>query len=1132
MNLKSKNDMRLLESLGKGILPFLIPILISFFIMFGSIFPYMDIDLTSYAITIGALLALLTPLVIVTLTGVFWIYSEKLNILVRFISHLFLLISGYYLLWHISANLDQIGAPAVLQFGYYWVYNYYPPMIFLCALFLNLVVTNTGKYLVEEKDEKNENIEKTSNKFSYNLLDMLKSNKFIHIGVSIIGASWALIYIYLHSGMFWAFFMQMVIISIGIGSEIIKFFIILMNPSRLPEKSIGNKLEDNNSADEIEKPKVEGNNFEVKNESVPIIKQDKQLGGLRDENQDLLIVGFINFFKTFFTFLMIFVGGYINISLLTGSFLFYPNYIPLWLQFFPIVLVSIAIWGVLLKYLINRFQLFILSMVILFINSIIIAVNPHSYLISRNLILWLIALSVTGIVTSGILYSNGMVKGKLSRVFWGSFGLTFTMGGLLMACLVKTEPYLAQTYQLGFEVPAISLMFIILGLLIKKYLIKNGYKKLFLTNADKNVSDSIKNTTVSKDGLPSVSSIIDLNFISRNFKINHHKIESIMAIGIIVLMSLPMFFSYANFKVVEQETVLGTHNGDYYLWYADNLRSIDANYKPSLDSSPVNSTVKISMARGEHEGFQVVLTPWKVKNLNVWSFEPTSDLIHEVSGDRIDLGNITISIVDYVDSLSNQYPDHLLPFQRVDTALTFSGRTSYPFYIDVNIPENDSLSPGIYSTNIKFKCRDFHLPFINESHAYKERIVEFSLEVEVYNFTITKERHIATEIIWGIPEGDEWVDFFGDYRLDAYWPRGLVTAYNGTKGNLSITFDWDTWASKLAQGFENGMRYFPVRWHPSGVDWSEGVVNYTDEYETLLTWYCANLSIHLTHIDNKTSWGDNYMDLAYFFVIDEPPEYKYDLIINISKIIHSVFPELRIMETMNQPLDTYSDEFLEEVDIYCQYIHHWEPSASYPEDDVVNGWPERLNEFVSDYSGPREKELWVYHTHNRFPTPDTDLTLSGVLHRNALWLHWIYNVPGYLYWSFNWGIDNFGGYGWAGFGESNLIGYGPNDSPMSSLRLERVRDGIEDYEYFWILNDTCKQLDGLGMTTESAYGKSLLVLVNNMFNQPQHMAHLPGADTEMFDGFKWSYSLDPQEYKALRNKIGAEIGRIISLGVI
>ena len=108
-------------------------------------------------------------------------------------------------------------------------------------------------------------------------------------------------------------------------------------------------------------------------------------------------------------------------------------------------------------------------------------------------------------------------------------------------------------------------------------------------------------------------------------------------------------------------------------------------------------------------------------------------------------------------------------------------------------------------------------------------------------------------------------------------------------------------------------------------------------------------------------------------------------------------------------------------------------------------------------------KLWWYVCCG--PSPKTDYCnlftqQEGIKHRVLFWQQKQYNVTGLLYWSTSYWSD-VGGDPWTSawttpwtgvdtFGDGSLLydGYhvGVN-GPVSSLRLEAVANGIEDYEY-------------------------------------------------------------------------------------
>lgn len=1041
---------------------FYFSMLIGIGLIFGSIKQYNDVDLTSYASIIAFAIALIVPFSIILFTARFWVYNDRVFSIIKFAGNLFFIISGYVFIADFLnfLSITMVEAPPIMQLGFFWVYRFYSLVVYIASLFVQLFLSALERMV------------RTNQKPVQSTILDISGNSLISVGLS---------YIYI------ILFPRYGIFGVIISQLIVGSLHLLFNYKALID-----------SRQHIQ----EQLNINMNQNKKPL--------------KFTLTSGFLNVFKGFFLSLPLFGIIVVNLAI-SLSFLVQSSLIPLWIQFYPKILISCILW-LAVYWLFNCKKLIIISSsALILVIYFILNGNPESFLTQRSLILWLIALSISGTVIGFFLVNKESITGLFSKIFFALFGAFCCISGFLLGFMIKWGLYDDDVLVAMLYIAIPVLVIYLIGMMLGKTEIFKEYNQENKFNEGKALNDKVSHSDTAN------ASIVVHTIPQREKKILR-KETIIMGIILIALIVLPVIpISYA--RQISTEQVLATYNGDYYLWFADSLRTVDSEYRPNLPSSPINNTVKISMARGEHEGFQVVFTPWKVQNLNLWDFSVIADLYNEATDTFIDNDNITLYSESYVTQLHEQYPDRLYPFQRLDTRLDLDGQINYPYYIDVYIPDDESILPGIYETSFKFYCRDYHSPLPGENPNYHDRLVYFNLEVEVFNFTISRERHIGTEIIWGIPDTPDWVNFYMDYRLDAIWPPPPAIAYNAdlNSGPLSITFNFTKWLADLDRGFELGMKYFPITWHPTGIDWSPSALNYTDEYKTLLTWYIANITDQLT--GKKTPWNTDYIDHAYFFVIDEPPIYWDPLIINVSYIIHNVTDRIKIMETMNRDLSTYTDQFLSEVDIYCQYIHHWEPSQKYPQDSEVNKWPARLKAFVEGYSGPRSKELWVYHTHNRFPSPDTEVFNSGVMHRNIFWMHWIYNVTGYLYWSYNWGIDHQGGYGYANYGESVLVGYGENNQPLSSIRLERIRDGIEDFEYFWLLNDLLTKID----PSERIIGESLLEQVRNMFNQPEHFSHLPGYNSEMFEGFKWGYNPYSQPYLQLRNQIGSEINRIYSI---
>ncbi|MBD3354204.1 MAG: DUF4091 domain-containing protein [Candidatus Lokiarchaeota archaeon] len=1072
----SSNISKIITFTNKHAFSFAFSIIMTYIIMMGSLLPFWDTDFTSQSATLGLIFCIIVSTVFFILTGVFWIYKPKIRCIVQILISLFVLLAGVVVLFDLFNYPEYIGSPPVMHFGLYWIYSFYPPIIFFGAIYMLLLATITEL--------------RVKNRLNHNQKYNSDGNIILIFSIIALPMTGLLISIFLYNGLF-AVILNMIIIDsiyliVKLG-QLYTFIFINKSKNMKPAPKTVRK--------EIIREKI------IKN-------------------------GVINIFKSILVFLPFFGVAFGNAAILS-SILVKPSFIPLYLQFMPYLVIAGVIWTAFYKLFKSRFIIAFLSAFLLFINSVITAGHNYAYVIYKDGILWLGAISLVGIFISYILYSKNVVYGKFSQIFYKCIGLLSTLGGYLYSSVIKWDLYDVGIWEQTLLYSCVAIFFFLIGRLSSK-------DNSFFISKKESTTDSIDNK--SKDENEEISNEDRTHtklFSSFNKRITPKQIKAAGLIIIMLIFSITLMLpllSVKNAKLNTQEHVLATHNGDYYIWYANNTRTIDSYYQANLERSEINPVVKLSAAKGEHEGFQMIFSPSKIKNLNLKNISVMQDLKHQNTDAIIGKDNISIYSVSYVEQLSSQYPDRMRPFERLDTGLTLDGQKNFPFYIDVNIPRDASVSAGIYTTVIEVICRDYHNPFPGDPNQYNNRVTNFILQVEVFNFTIPIERHLGTEIIWTIHDNNDWIDFFADYRLDAYWPLQPVVSYNSTTSNLSLSFDFTRWLADVDQGFANGMSYLPIRWLPPGLNWNEDALNYTSEFEILLSWYIGNITDQIS--GKITPWGTEYIEHVYFFIRDEPQPIYYDLITDVAEIIHDVNDSIRIMETMNQPLETYPDSFLNEIDFYCQHIHKWVPSKSFPEDNEAIGWPERLQDFIESYSGPREKELWVYHTHNRFPCPDTDIYMPGIMQRNSFWLHWIYNIPGWLYWSFNWGTDSHAGYGYAGFGESTLIGYGENDKPLSSIRLERVRDGIEDFEYFWLLNDTCSTLENGPNAVEATKGRQLLAKVDQMFNQPEHLQHLPGSNTDMFEGYKWSYDTSAMNYIELRNQIGEELTRLFSLGLL
>jgi hypothetical protein len=109
-------------------------------------------------------------------------------------------------------------------------------------------------------------------------------------------------------------------------------------------------------------------------------------------------------------------------------------------------------------------------------------------------------------------------------------------------------------------------------------------------------------------------------------------------------------------------------------------------------------------------------------------------------------------------------------------------------------------------------------------------------------------------------------------------------------------------------------------------------------------------------------------------------------------------------------------------------------------------------------------EVWFYSVGvfqaGNFPNKTIDMPVidNRIMH----WVNYQFDAPGYLHWGWNqWTGDPFRETG-RHIGDAWHV-YPAKDGVLNSLRWEQTRNGIQDYEYLWMLQNEIQQLkDSLG----------------------------------------------------------------------
>jgi hypothetical protein len=480
---------------------------------------------------------------------------------------------------------------------------------------------------------------------------------------------------------------------------------------------------------------------------------------------------------------------------------------------------------------------------------------------------------------------------------------------------------------------------------------------------------------------------------------------------------------------------------------------------------PPATRLTIEAARNEVEGIQLVVAAGSEK-IRSATLEVT-DLIGETGG-TIPKSNVAWNIVGYVETEKPAYPvskvgwwpDPLLPAGEFDVPV---GQVQ-PLWINVRVPTDSR--PGLYRGTVTLRLVD-HQPH------------SLPLVVRVWNFAIPKQQHLETcfllrpeelQKFYKLPAVpiemyEQWIDFCIDHRISVMlceWP-----GFNTDMERL------------VARQLDRGGSTFCLAnaWFEQGP--SEARRKHNAEQAAQIR--------ALYDRAKKRGW----IDRAYVYCHDEIGKEQYAFAQELYGELKKSMPDLRLMQTF------YKDD---PIPVLGGVLDIWAPNTG----------RYRAAEFQAQQA--KGKTVWWYVCCGPGkPYANLMIEWPAIDHRLLLWQNQKYRVTGFLYWSLDTWRDNLTGEkrwpevqwkpatwrndaGMAHNGDGQLIYPGPNRQPLSSIRLENFRDGVEDYEYFWLLKDSVarlKKADAARHQALIAEAEQVLAVDDAVVKDLTHFTHDP-----------------------------------------
>ena len=478
-----------------------------------------------------------------------------------------------------------------------------------------------------------------------------------------------------------------------------------------------------------------------------------------------------------------------------------------------------------------------------------------------------------------------------------------------------------------------------------------------------------------------------------------------------------------------------------------------------------DAKVSIVMARCEYEGAQIIITPevdvdyYDVKMSDL----KTADGSATIDGDQIRIYHEKYLTVQKNGEMNGAplgyYPDALVPLDKIKE------------YKENKIEKNEN--QGIYMTvesSLDQEVGTYTGTMIIDFETYEK---EIPVSVEVVDFTVNPETHAKSTFLthWNAWHGeldtsqrmiDAYTDKLIEYRLA---PFDIYTENDHSDEGILA------WVEK-AYGLLENPRLSCLSIPYKEVGGSAGTVIDRGIFEK-----------YLYAIAKKSFEEDFNMFkklIVYNAILDEAIQRKLpdEQILENCEIFNStvrkVADELAADATITSSVKAESIASLRVMPHVCTFWYQ-DKYSDYSTDRYVNAYCPKF--YFVDTEGEREQyrldeksvELWWYGCNDPIhPYVDYHLEHSTNLNTRLLsWMQVEYDIAGNLYWAVNdYGLredyyDNYWDDGLAVSNEGVLFAPGGQyglDEPVATLRLEGIRDGMEEYEILYAMKQKYKEL--------------------------------------------------------------------------
>jgi hypothetical protein len=256
------------------------------------------------------------------------------------------------------------------------------------------------------------------------------------------------------------------------------------------------------------------------------------------------------------------------------------------------------------------------------------------------------------------------------------------------------------------------------------------------------------------------------------------------------------------------------------------------------------------------------------------------------------------------------------------------------------------------------------------------------------------------------------------------------------------------------------------------------------------------------------------IDRALVYIGDETKDWNE--MRRRSDAIRRACPELMIMIGGSFP----RKELDGIIDIY-------DPQIDRKTNRVYSLTAEEMHPLIAATQAKGEKFFWYVAAGPMLPCPNVQMEDPLIASRALFWLTWKFGVTGFEYYCYNiwrhnipkdgkrWPEVPFYPRGWGDTNGDGMLFYPGPDGPISSVRFENIRDGIEDWESHYVLRDCVEALKARLTKQPELAGKAKPLL-----ERARKVLAVPDAVTKL-DFTSWTW--EPEVLLRAHRELGETI---------